>query len=195
MKITNFAVGSVLAALSVLAGVSAASAHVVTGLGPFTASGPGASVSGDVLTYSASGFGPDTWTITATAAKEEVVTVNDDSKGFYSFYDVSASLSVFSGSVSKSVYSEGPANCCSAPSNGFDYSGSVSFKVDAGQTYGFSLTGSNFDSARALNGTFTLSLPVVTGVPEVSTWARMLAGFAGLGFVGYGRKNDVAAAA
>jgi hypothetical protein len=35
----------------------------------------------------------------------------------------------------------------------------------------------------------------VTGVPEVSTWAMMLAGFAGLGFVGYRRKNDVAAAA
>jgi hypothetical protein len=35
----------------------------------------------------------------------------------------------------------------------------------------------------------------VTGVPEPSTWAMMLAGFAGLGFAGYrGRRSAVAAA-
>jgi hypothetical protein len=31
----------------------------------------------------------------------------------------------------------------------------------------------------------------ITSVPEVSTWAMMLAGFAGLGFVGY-RRNKAA---
>jgi hypothetical protein len=35
----------------------------------------------------------------------------------------------------------------------------------------------------------------VSGVPEVSTWAMMLAGFAGLGFVGYRRNKSVSAAA
>jgi len=33
----------------------------------------------------------------------------------------------------------------------------------------------------------------VTGVPEFSTWAMMLAGFAGLGFVGYRRQKPVRA--
>ncbi len=34
----------------------------------------------------------------------------------------------------------------------------------------------------------------VSGVPETSTWAMMLAGFAGLGFVGY-RRNKLASVA
>jgi hypothetical protein len=47
-------------------------------------------------------------------------------------------------------------------------------------------------NAVALNGCSSCGAEVtnvsVTGVPEVSTWAMMLAGFAGLGFVGYRRK-------
>ena len=37
-----------------------------------------------------------------------------------------------------------------------------------------------------------VSAPVV---PEPSTWARMLAGFAGLGFLGYGQRQKLASAA
>jgi hypothetical protein len=36
-----------------------------------------------------------------------------------------------------------------------------------------------------------IGLSTVTGVPEVSTWAMLLAGFAGMGFVGY-RRNKAA---
>ena len=35
----------------------------------------------------------------------------------------------------------------------------------------------------------------ITGVPEASTWAMMLAGFVGLGFIGYSRKQGAAVAA
>jgi hypothetical protein len=35
----------------------------------------------------------------------------------------------------------------------------------------------------------------ITGVPELSTWAMMLAGFAGLGFVGYRRREKNSAVA
>jgi hypothetical protein len=40
-----------------------------------------------------------------------------------------------------------------------------------------------------------LSTTGVSGVPEVSTWVMMLAGFVGLGFVGYRRNKLVSAAA
>lgn len=45
-------------------------------------------------------------------------------------------------------------------------------------------------SGNASYGDETSSVSV-TAVPEVSTWAMMLAGFAGLGFVGYSRQKAV----
>jgi len=44
------------------------------------------------------------------------------------------------------------------------------------------------------NGAY-LTITTTTGVPEASTWAMMLAGFAGLGFVGYRRNNAASVAA
>jgi hypothetical protein len=50
-------------------------------------------------------------------------------------------------------------NCCAAPSGGFDYSGTTSFDLQAGDVYGFRMTGSHVDRDRRLLGTLTLSLP------------------------------------
>ena len=44
-------------------------------------------------------------------------------------------------------------------------------------------------------GTLTATTVSVSGVPEVSTWAMMLAGFAALGFTGYRRNKNAAVAA
>ena len=46
----------------------------------------------------------------------------------------------------------------------------------------------------ASNGLTGVSVTATSGVPEVSTWAMMLAGFAGLGFLGYRRNKDEHAA-
>jgi hypothetical protein len=54
-----------------------------------------------------------------------------------------------------------------------------------------------FDTGLAFSSVTVGGTPVVTGVsgvPEISTWVMMLAGFAGLGFVGY-RRNKLAAVA
>jgi len=48
-----------------------------------------------------------------------------------------------------------------------------------------------FTSSGNFTGTMT---PITTAVPELSTWAMMLLGFAGLGFMAYRRKNKVALA-
>jgi hypothetical protein len=46
-----------------------------------------------------------------------------------------------------------------------------------------------------LDGSATGVQSQITGVPELSTWGMMLAGFAGLGFAGYRRANSAAMAA
>ena len=40
----------------------------------------------------------------------------------------------------------------------------------------------------------SLALSLTNGVPEPSTWAMMLAGFAGLGFLAYRKRAAIAAA-
>ena len=45
------------------------------------------------------------------------------------------------------------------------------------------------------SGTYTLSSPFVAAVPEPSTWAMMLLGFAGVGFMTYRRRKVAALAA
>ena len=50
---------------------------------------------------------------------------------------------------------DGPEICCTPPSNGFSYTGSVALSVEPGDTYGFTMTGSNGDLNSFLNGTLT----------------------------------------
>jgi hypothetical protein len=67
-------------------------------------------------------------------------------------------------------------------------------------TYGPS--GGKYDIQRTQNSplidansplsTFTISGPLVASVPEPSTWAMTILGFAGVGFMGYRRRNKTA---
>lgn len=64
------------------------------------------------------------------------------------------------------------------------------------------IQGSNFYQLQAypgagvnFTGTFSVSGPVVAAVPEPSTWAMMILGFAGVGFVAYRRRRTAALAA
>ncbi len=51
----------------------------------------------------------------------------------------------------------GPVDCCgAAPSGGFTYTGTTTFAVQAGDTYGFTFGGSNCDSEPQFNGTLTV---------------------------------------
>ena len=55
----------------------------------------------------------------------------------------------------------GPASCCTAPSNGFDYSGTTTLTVNNGDTFGFTITGSNGDLNSFLRGTLRVAMNVV----------------------------------
>ena len=48
------------------------------------------------------------------------------------------------------------------------------------------ITGLTFESAGNFTGTM---IPITATVPELSTWAMILVGFAGLGFAGFRQTN------
>jgi hypothetical protein len=61
----------------------------------------------------------------------------------------------------------------------------------------FQIHGSNFDQVQAypgngvnFTGSFSVATPVVAAVPEPSTWAMFILGFAGIGFMAYWRRKQ-----
>src|SRR5262249_10607435 len=54
------------------------------------------------------------------------------------------------------LVNDGPVDCCTPPSGGFHYTGSVDLSVQAGGQYGFRFGGRNFDSNQTLQGKFTV---------------------------------------
>jgi hypothetical protein len=81
--------------------------------------------------------------------------------------------------ITPGVPDVGPVNCCTAPSGGFDHSGSATLNLRAGDVYGVRMSGSNLDQDRRLNGTLTLNFPdrtrptvtpVITGSHRSSEW-------------------------
>ena len=59
------------------------------------------------------------------------------------------------------ILTEGPQNCCTEPSGGFDYAGSKTVTVQAGDEFGFRISGSNYDTTNILQGTLKVGLNTV----------------------------------
>ncbi len=64
---------------------------------------------------------------------------------------------------------------------------SQTFATTPGTTYGYTFTFNEYDTGPS-------ALLVTTSVPEASTWAMMVPGFAGLGFAGLSRARKGAGA-
>jgi hypothetical protein len=70
------------------------------------------------------------------------------------------------GEAQQILVNDGPAICCTAPSDGFSYTGTVTLSVQAGYGYGFRMSGSNYDYNNFLNGNI-----VIEEVPSYSVEA------------------------
>jgi hypothetical protein len=122
------------------------------------------------------GVPAQTWTFQDTAAATGTVSFNWQYTGFHAYFDVTALLQVFDASNIVTLYSAGPASCCTTPSGGFSVSGTATINVNQGDPFGWIVGGSNFDSNSVLNGTLTItnfSAPLATPPATFSATGSM----------------------
>ena len=104
------------------------------------------------------------WTFATTAASAGQVVLPWSYAGFHAYYDVTVGLEAFvthdNVTTTTSLVSEGPVSCspCTPPSGGFSYSGATTLSVQAGDSYGFIMSGSNGDSNATLQGALTVDV-------------------------------------
>jgi hypothetical protein len=125
--------------------------------------------------YSVNAFG-GAWSYSAKAGSTRELRVSYQSTGFYGWYQVVTKLEAFVSRAGKDVYvkqlaAQGPVNCCTAPSGGFDYSGSTAFDVQTGDVYGFRMSGTHYTADPVMRGSIFVreydeSAPTITPVIE-----------------------------
>jgi hypothetical protein len=164
-------------AASLLLGAGTASAAVPdapwsgTGMAVTTVAADGTGAAAPLFNYAVTGHN-GAWTFSAVAKSARTQPVDWHYTGFHAWFDVTVAIEKFvirdGKEIQKqSLASAGPVNCCAAPSGGFDYSGSTAFDLQAGDVYGFRMSGSNWDSDTRLNGSLALAIPDTT--PPVIT--------------------------
>ena len=107
-----------------------------------------------------------TWTFSSTAAADGAIPVQYAWSGLHAWFQAVARLRPFvipAGGTDPTygayLYDKGPTNCCDgAPSNGFTTSGSYTFTVGLGDTFGFEFSGSNGDFNSFLRGSLKVGL-------------------------------------
>ena len=161
-----------------------------SGPGTVTITPPSGSAASATFSYrdDPAGFSDVTWTFSDVATTGGTVSFNYDYSGNHANFEVYAHFSVFAGSNVISLVNAGPAYCCTPPSGGFDYSGTATINVNPGDTFGFMVGGSNFDSTNHLNGDLTITDFDAPSVPEPASFGLLAVGAAMLAF-GAGRRK------
>lgn len=131
-----------------------------------------------------SAFSRQSWTFSTVAPSTGSYAYEWDYSGLHSYFQVYAALSAFGGlaGASTALYAPAVQDCCTSPSNGFSEQGVYDFGlVQAGEAFGFVISGRNHYATRLLEGQLSVA---VAAVPEPSTWAMAGLGLAMLGWHG-----------
>jgi hypothetical protein len=178
MSLSKFLTGSAVALTLALGGGSSAFADVFTLANSNGGDGYVVGIPGGFdLFGSNNGALTNTATYLATASANETLTFNwvystaDCCGGFYdpAGYDVNGVLTQLSLNLAPGVGS----------------SGTATLSLNAGDSYGFYVYSPDSILGRG-------DIAVTSAVPEPSTWAMLLLGFAGIGFMAYRRKSKPA---
>ncbi|WP_085316567.1 PEP-CTERM sorting domain-containing protein [Derxia lacustris] len=144
--------------------------------------------SNSILSYDLhdSGYETQSWLISGIAPEDGTYSFLWNYTGLHSWFAVTVGLTTSTGATLVNAY--GPA-CCDSPSNGFDYSGGFTFyDVKAGDSLGFTASGSNYDYSQLLIGkllltpTDTLFTAPSSPVPEADPASMFAVGMALAGF-------------
>jgi hypothetical protein len=121
----------------------------------------------------------ETWLLSTTATSDATVPLTYAGSGLHGYFQVVAHLDAFvthnGFTTTTSLVHNPKTDCCTPPSGGFSYTGSHSFAVATGDTYGFTLGGSNYDSNHAFYGTLTVN-PSAPSAPPVPYTDQAAAG-------------------
>lgn len=156
-----------LAAIAAMTGTPAAfadttspTAWVSSGVATNIVTSDGTTGSDPSFSYDANiapcGYCDRSWTFATTATTAMTVPMNWHYSGLHSWYQATARIQVFvdhNGSRTAVTLRSGSV------SGGFDWSGSYTLTVAAGDTYGFIVGGRHFDSSNILRGTLTVQMP------------------------------------
>jgi hypothetical protein len=137
-------------------------------VGPWSGSGtPTTTVTSDgtksdpVFNYSVQGRS-GSWTFSTTTKTAQKLAVEWHYKGYHAYFQITVKIERFVAhagtETATTLVSAGPVNCCAPPSGGFDYTGTTTFDLQPGDTYGFRMSGTNADSDARLLGTLTLQI-------------------------------------
>jgi hypothetical protein len=138
--------------------------------GTWTGSGPGTatvvsdgSIHNPQFQYYLSGdatHSVQTWDFNTTADAGGSETLPYCWRGFHAYARVTAHLNAYVTHLGVTtvtpLVNDGPVYCCTPPSAGFHYTGTVTLNVQTGDTYGFQFGGANLDYDERLLGTFSV---------------------------------------
>jgi hypothetical protein len=122
--------------------------------------------------YNAPGAYSGDWTSSVVAGSTRPVALAWEASGFYSWFHVKVRLERFirRGGIDvlrETLVQEGPTNCCSAPSGGFNYQGITTFDVKGGDVYGFKVIGSHATGGPTMSGSLMVHEPDYTA-PQIT---------------------------
>ena len=113
------------------------------------------------------GDGTTSWFMNSVAAGTGQIQLDWRYTGFHAWFDVDVDLEVFVIGAESSDFSEvlvdahADDNASGEPTGGFDYEGTVTLNVEAGDTIGFELSGRNYDTTNILRGTLQVGFNVL----------------------------------
>jgi hypothetical protein len=106
-------------------------------------------------------YDQQTWTYTTTAVASGSFTFDWTYNGFHSYFAISEGLEAYANGPSGQTVIPLASGSCPESCPTFSHFGTATLILTAGYTWGVRASGTNFDTSRTLQGTITITDPVI----------------------------------